>query len=87
MRKIELPEDYAIVLQQVNEWGEEDLTTLTETLRYDRPKLTHILQGLRQKGLIYFSQDTYRDPLVRLSSKGRRLMSYMWPETGLAQPA
>lgn len=87
MRKIELPEDYAIVLQQVNEMGEEDLTTLTETLRYDRPKLAHILQGLRQKGLIYFSQDTYRDPLVRLSSKGRRLMSYMWPEMGMGQAA
>ena len=84
MRKIELPEDYAIVLQQVNESGEEDLTTLSETLLYDRPRLSHILQGLRQKGLIYFSQDTYREPLIRLSGKGRRLMSYMWPEMGMA---
>ena len=83
MRKIELPEDYAIVLQHVNETGEEDLTTLTETLRYDRPRLSHILQGLRQKGLIYFSQDTYREPLIHLSGKGRRLMSYMWPEMGM----
>jgi DNA-binding MarR family transcriptional regulator len=84
MRKIELPEDYAIVLQQVNETGEEDLTTLSETLQYDRPKLAHILQSLRQKGLVYFSQDTYREPLIKLSSKGRRLMTYMWPEIGMA---
>lgn len=84
MRKIELPEDYAIVLQQVNEMGEEDITMLSETLKYDRPKLLHIIQGLRQKGLIYFSQSTYREPLIRLSSKGRRLMSYMWPEIGFA---
>ena len=84
MRKVELPEDYAIVLQQINESGEEDLVTLSETLRYDRPRLVHIVQGLRQKGLIYFNQTTYRNPLIRLSSKGKRLMGYMWPEMGIA---
>lgn len=36
MKTIELPEDYALVLQQVDENGEEDFTNLAESLKFDR---------------------------------------------------
>jgi len=80
MKTINLPEEYAVVLQEVSETGEEDISLLEESLRFDHGRLMHILQNLRHKGLIYFSQDSYRDPLIRLSSKGKRMMNYMWPE-------
>lgn len=84
MQKIELPEDQALVLQQVSESGEEDLETLAEIMRFDRSRLIHIVQSLHHKGLIYLTKNVYSDPWIRLSSKGRKLMTYMWPETGLS---
>jgi predicted transcriptional regulator len=84
MKNITLPADYALVLQQVNESGEEDLDTLSESLRVDKRRLSHIVQALHHKGLIYFSKDTYQDPWIRLSAKGRQLVRYVWPESGLS---
>ncbi|HSX07288.1 MAG TPA: hypothetical protein VLG11_00135 [Candidatus Saccharimonadales bacterium] len=78
MRAITLPEDYAIVLQQVDEIGEEDFTALAESLRYDRKRLAHIVQALRNKGLISV---TRRGSWIRLSTKGRQLIAYLWPES------
>ncbi len=83
MKTIELPEDYALVLQQVKETGEEDFANLAETLRIDRPRLSHILQGLQNKGLILVRRTTYTDAWVRLTTKGQRLMNFMWPEAAL----
>lgn len=82
MKKIELPEDYAIVLQQVKEMGEEDFTSLAESLRISRPRLLHIVKNLQHKGLILVSRSTYSDAWIRLSTKGQRLMDFMWPEAG-----
>ncbi|HJP96507.1 MAG TPA: hypothetical protein VJ843_03995 [Candidatus Saccharimonadales bacterium] len=82
MKKIMLPADYALVLQQVNESGEEDLDTLSESLRVDKKRLAHIVQALHHKGLIYFSRN-YQEPWIRLSAKGRQLVRYVWPESGL----
>lgn len=82
MHAIELPEEYALVLQQVNESGEEDFTTLVESMRFDRKRLAHIVRALRHKGLIIMNQNA-RDPLIRLSTKGRRLMQYLWPESSM----
>lgn len=84
MKKIELPQDYALVLQQVDEFGEEDFDTLAESLRIDRKRLTHIITALRQKGLILINK-TSQDVWVRLSSRGQRLMRYMWPESRALQ--
>lgn len=86
MHAIELPEDYALVLQQVNENGEEDIETLAEYLRLDRKRLAHIIEALHNKGLIYFSRGRYQyqSSLIRLSGKGRQLMTYVWPESGLS---
>ena len=81
MKTAQLPEEYALVLQEVAEVGEEDIAMLEESLRFDHARLMHILQNLRHKGLITFSHNW-----VRLSSKGRRLLTYLWPERGL-QPS
>lgn len=47
-----LSEDYALVLQQVEEQGEEDIIGLAETLDLDRRRLRHIIAGLHNKGLL-----------------------------------
>ncbi len=81
MHAIELPEDYALVLQQVDEDGEEDFGMLAESLQLDRRRLTHIVQALRHKGLLAMSGRADQDPWIRLSAKGRQLMRYVWPES------
>lgn len=86
MHRINLPDDYALVLQQVGEDGTEDFANLAETLRYDRKRLVHIIQALQHKGLVLVTFDGQRDSWIRLSTKGRQLMRYLWPESGL-QPA
>ena len=78
-RDINLPLDYALVLQQIIEDGEDDVTTLTETLNIKRSRLMHILTNLLNRGLIIMQRDTY-DVRVRLSRKGTRVMRYVWPE-------
>lgn len=80
MKNVTLPHDYALVLQMVNESGEEDIETLSELLRVDRKRLMHIIQSLHHKGLIYFNSK-YQYSMIRLSSKGRQLVRYIWPES------
>lgn len=77
-----IPEDYALVLQQVDESGEEDLTSLAETLLLDKARLSHIVGSLKSKGLISVDYTAY-DIYVRLSAKGRKLIEILWPETRL----
>ncbi|HSX16870.1 MAG TPA: hypothetical protein VLH86_02095 [Patescibacteria group bacterium] len=81
MHKIELPEDYALVLQQVDENGSEDFSSLAESLRFDRARLAHIVRALRHKGLIV-TQQAGEDVWIRLSAKGRQLTAYIWPQRG-----
>jgi len=83
MRTVDLPADYALVLQQVEESGQEDFTNLAESLRIDRKRLLHILKALQHKRLIRVrraAQDTW----ISLSTRGRRLTANLWPES---QPA
>lgn len=77
---IDLPTDYALVLQQVQEDGEDDFASLAETLSVSRPRLAHILDALRQKGLIKMSRAAYDSVVIRLSAKGSKLMTQIWPE-------
>jgi len=77
MRSIELPTDYAIVLQQVDAGGEEDFNNLAESLSYDRRRLTHIVHALQHKGLVHVSWKR-RDGWIRLSARGRRLVATLW---------
>lgn len=79
-----LPADYALVLQQINEDGEEDFTTLAETLRFERSRLSHIIESLHHKGLLIIHRANHFDIGISLSSKGKHLLRYMWPESGLS---
>jgi DNA-binding MarR family transcriptional regulator len=78
-----MPEDYALVLQQIQENGQDDLANLAESLRIRRSRLTHIIDALKHKGLIRMTRDYRNDVWIELSGKGRRLVSYLWPETRL----
>jgi predicted transcriptional regulator len=79
MRTIKLHQDYALVLQHVEENGEEDFTNLVESIQLDSKRLVHVLQALRHKGLIKMNM-TAQDTWITLSSKGKRLMAVIWPE-------
>lgn len=79
-RDINLPLDYALVLQQIIEDGEDDVTTLTETLNIKRSRVMHILKNLLNRGLIIVDRDAYDDFRVRLSRKGTQVVRYVWPE-------
>ena len=78
MHKIELPEDYTLVLQQVEESGAEQFSLLAESLRFDRARLAHIVRALQHKGLV-ITQRIGEDMLIRLSAKGRQLATYIVP--------
>jgi DNA-binding MarR family transcriptional regulator len=78
-----MPEDYALVLQQIQENGQDDLANLAESLRIRRSRLTHIIDALKHKGLIRMTRDYRNDVWIELSGNGRRLVSYLWPETRL----
>jgi hypothetical protein len=82
MKKIELPNDYALVLQQVHESGEEDFAGLADSLRFTPGRLAYILQDLAQKHLIV-SRNAGYGIWVRLSARGKRFMHTMWPESAL----
>jgi hypothetical protein len=81
MKVLSLHKDYLLVLQQISEDGEDDLVSLEETLRFDRKQLKHIVQALQHKGLIKVKAVSKVDIWLTLSSKGRRFMEYMWPES------
>lgn len=80
MKHTPLPYEQALVLQQINEAGEEDFTGLAAALRFGRAKLADILQSLHRKRLILVRKSSYAEAWVRLSTKGKRLMSQAWPE-------
>jgi DNA-binding MarR family transcriptional regulator len=86
MRVQELPADYTLVLLQIEEDGSEEYNNLVETLRFERPRLAHIVRSLQHKGLVTFRGDGDRGFWISLSAKGRRFLSYAWPESGL-QPS
>ena len=83
MHAIHLPDDYALVMQQIQEDGTEDFYNLAETLSLDRRRLYHIIKALQHKGLILLNGDLRRGFWIRLSGKGQRLTRYLWPESGL----
>jgi predicted transcriptional regulator len=76
MKTVELNEDSALVLQQIEEVGQEDFDNLNESLCFGRPYLAHILQNLKHKGLIKMNGHW-----ISLSSKGKKTTGMIWPET------
>lgn len=79
MRTIEISEDYAIIMQQIEEVGEEDFDNLVETLRFDRSRLMDILSGLRHKGLVIFHYSRW-GLWLQLSAKGKKSVKIIWPD-------
>jgi hypothetical protein len=79
MNPIHLPHEYALVLQQVHENGEEDFAGLADSLRLTPGRLAHVLQDLAHKRLI-ISRNAGYGIWVRLSARGKRLIHSMWPE-------
>jgi len=75
MKKISLDDNSALVLQQIEEMGEDDLDNLNESLRFKRPHLMHIIQNLQHKGLI-----KTKGPWISLSSKGKKTTEIIWPK-------
>lgn len=86
MHTVEMPADYALVLQQVEENGQEDFTNLAESLHIDRKRLTHIVQALQHKGLIRVKRAA-QGTWISLSKRGQRLMDSLWPESHASAPA
>lgn len=83
MRKnavIDLPVDYALVLQQVSEDGQNELDVLSETLNIRRSRLLHIVGSLRRKGLILINRSAMGDAWIQLTARGRKITRQIWPE-------
>lgn len=81
MKRIRLPHEQALVLQQINELGEEDFIGLSQGLRIGRAKLAKIIQTLHHKRLILVRKSAYAEVWVRLSTKGQQAMRTIWPES------
>lgn len=84
MRAKKLPEDYAVVLQQINEDGTDDFGNLVETLRFDRARLGHIIHALHHKGLITIHNRSQSELWLVLTAKGERFITFLWPESRLS---
>lgn len=82
MRFKELPEDYAIVLQQIDEDGGDYIDELVDAISIDQDRVRHIVGSLHHKGLIT-TQNVAFGTWLGLSSKGHRLMRYLWPEANM----
>ncbi|PID31268.1 hypothetical protein CR983_02065 [Candidatus Saccharibacteria bacterium] len=78
-RKINLNNEDALVLQQISESGEEDIVSLEQSLGMKRGRLLAIIESLRRKGLVTV-QRTAGDWWIQLSSKGKSVAGYIWPE-------
>ena len=83
MQKIQLPNEYALVLQQVHESGEEDFAGLADSLHFTPGRLAHVLQDLAHRRLIVSRRAGY-GIWVRLSARGKRLIHSLWPESATA---
>ena len=77
--KVNLSNEDAMVLQQISETGEEDVISLSETLGMRRRRVITSLESLRRKGLITV-QRTAGDWWVSVSTKGKEVARYVWPE-------
>lgn len=83
----QLPEDYALVLQQINEDGSDGFEDLVGALQLDRGRLGHILRALHHKGLIRIEHVSFGEEIwLSLSAKGKRFVSLLWPESTM-QPS
>ena len=80
---INLTNEDALVLQLISESGEEDIISLEQSLNMNRGRVLASLESLRRKGLITI-QSMSGDWWVRISSKGKQLTHYVWPELSMS---
>lgn len=80
MKTTHLSMDCAIVLQQINDDGGDCLDDLADTMRVDSSRLEHIVSSLQHRGLVV-AQGIGYETWLSLSSKGRRVMQQLWPES------
>lgn len=76
---ITLSHEDALVLQQISELGEEDVIGLERALSMNRSRVLASIESLRRKGLITVERIA-GDWWVHLSTKGKKLTHFMWPE-------
>lgn len=77
-----LQTEQALVLQYIDENGEEDISNLVAELHIGRPRMAGLLQSLREAGLVVIRWSAY-GAVVSLSAKGKRLVHQLWPESVL----
>lgn len=77
---VKLTTNEAIVLQQVNEDGEDDIRTLASQLGMSRTSLYSTIERLKHKGLVAMN-NSLDDLWIRLTRKGQQLVHYVWPES------
>ena len=80
LHTVSLSTTEAIVLQQIHDDVEDDVATLSQQLGMPRGRTAALIEALKQKGLLVINHD-YHGTWVRLSNRGSRLISYLWPET------
>lgn len=69
-----LPADYALVLQQIKNDGENDITSLLESLDVKQSRLKHIVKALKGKRLLFVTT-SYEGMWLKLTRKGERIVT------------
>lgn len=80
---IRLTNEEALVLQQVYEDVETDVSVLAYQLGMKRRAIMAILHELRHKHLVGLERN-YTELWVNVSARGKHLVRYMWPEYTVA---
>ena len=78
-QEVTLTTNEALVLQQVYEDGGDEAAMLAAQMGIPRQTAMHVLADLRRKGLMAIDQ-AYGYALVRLTTRGKRLVQRIWPE-------
>lgn len=84
MKNIALNVYEALVLQQIEEAGTEDLQSLASELTIEKKKVLRIVTRLKHKGLVLVNKTT-NDIWVEISHKGKRIAQGLWPSQGSMQ--
>lgn len=83
VKNAQLTTTEAIVLQQLHEDGEEDISALSTQLHISRGRIVALINAMKQKGLLIVNHD-YQGTWIRLSRQGHWLVGFLWPEAQYA---
>jgi hypothetical protein len=79
MKLAKFNKDQALIMQVIEEAGEEDVENLLLHLKFDRQQLVNHLISLQRKGIIQIKNTGY-STVARLSTKGRKTARLLWPD-------